>query len=165
LVAREALILRMDGMLCRYGALLLLFAVIIMLACVSCVGTGVSKSARVDPGVTGSTALDAAGDKGIADTWELLYQVNEKGDEERPKEATRTLIEFTKTGQVIFNRIDNENSDRVKSRTGKYSIDRAEINITDDADNTVKWPYQVTGDSLVISMPEVKKKFHWRRFR
>jgi hypothetical protein len=165
LVAREALILRMDGMLCRYGALLLLFAVIIMLSCVSCVGTGVSKSARVDPGVTGSTALDAAGDKGIADTWELLYQVNEKGDEERPKEATRTLIEFTKTGQVIFNRIDNENSDRVKSRTGKYSIDRAEINITDDAGNTVKWPYQVTGDTLVISMPEVKKKFHWRRFR
>ncbi len=151
-------------MSCRYGALLL-FAIIVIFSCVSCVGTGVSKSARVDPGVTGSTAMEAAGDKGIADTWELLYQTNEKGDEERPKEATRTLIEFTKAGQVIFNRIDSENSDRVKSRTGKYSADKAEINITDDAGYSVKWPYQISGDTLVISMPELKKKFHWRRFR
>ncbi len=153
-------------MLCRYRALLLLLVLIIIFSCASCVGTGVSKSARIDPGVTsGSAAFDSAGDKGIADTWELLYQVNEKGDEERPNEATRTLIEFTKNGQVIFNRMDNENSDRVKSRTGKYSIDKAEISITDDAGYSVKWPYQINGDTLVISMPELKKKFHWRRFR
>jgi hypothetical protein len=151
-------------MSCRYGALLL-FAIIVIFSCVSCVGAGVSKSARVDPGVTGSAALEAAGDKGIADTWELLYQTNEKGEEERPKEATSTRIEFTKAGQVIFNRIDSENSDRVKSRTGKYSVDKAEINITDDAGYSVKWPYQISGDTLVISMPELKKKFHWRRFR
>jgi len=153
-------------MLCRYRALLLLLVLATVFSCASCVGTSLSKSARIDPDVTTNpAALDTAGDKGIADTWELLYQVNENGDEERPTDSTRTLIEFTRNGQVIFNRIDKDNSGRIKSRTGKYSIDKAEINITDDAGNTVQWPYQITGDMLVISMPEVKKKFHWRRFR
>jgi hypothetical protein len=152
-------------MLRRYRALTLLFAVLVVFSCASCVGTGLlSKSAKLEPGVTGSGAAVAPGDKGLVDTWELLYQVNENGDEERPKDATRTLIEFTKNGRVIFNRIDNENSDRVKSRTGKYSLDKAEISITDDDGNTVKWPYQILGDTLVLVMPEAKKKFHWRRF-
>jgi hypothetical protein len=149
-------------MLRRYRALVLLFAVLVVFSCASCVGTGLSKSAKLEPGVSSS---EGPGDKGLVDTWELLFQVNEKGDEERPKEATRTLIEFTKNGQVIFNRIDNENSDRVKSRKGKYSLDKTEISITDDDGNTVKWPYQIIGDTLVLVMPEAKKKFHWRRFR
>lgn len=152
-------------MLRRYRALTLFFAVLVVFSCASCVGTGLSKSAKLEPGVTGPGPATAPEDKGLVDTWELLYQVNEKGDEERPKEATRTLIEFTKNGRVIFNRMDNENSDRVKSRTGKYSLDKAEISITDDDGNTVKWPYQITGDTLVLVMPEAKKKFHWRRFR
>ena len=61
--------------------------------------------------------------------------------------------------------MDKENSDKMKSRTGKYALDKNEISITDDMGNTVKWPYQVTADTLVIVMPEVKKKFYWRRFR
>ena len=103
-------------------------------------------------------------DKSLADTWELLYQVNDKGDKEQPKESTRTLIEFTDKGQVIFNRTDKESPD-TKSRSGKYSLDKTEISITDDLGNTVKWPYQITGDTLVLFMPEVNKKFFWRRFR
>ncbi len=142
-----------------------LLAITTILACVSCVGTSVSKSARVDPGVSGSMASQIAGDKGIVDTWELLYQVNENGDEERPREGTRTLLEFTKGGQVIFNRVDNENSDRVKTQTGKYSVDKSEINIADTEGNSVRWPYDISGDTMVLSMPEKKKKFHWRRFR
>jgi hypothetical protein len=51
------------------------------------------------------------------------------------------------------------------SRTGKYALDKEEISITDDVGNTVKWPYQVNADTLVIVMPEVKKKFYWRRFK
>jgi hypothetical protein len=150
-------------MLSRYRALVLLFAVFVVFSCASCVGTGLSKSAKLEPGVAGPS--EGPGDKGLVDTWELLFQVNEKGDEERPNEATRTLIEFTKNGRVIFNRIDNENSDRMKSRTGKYSLDKSEISITDDDGNTVKWPYQIIGDTLILVMPEAKKKFHWRRFR
>ena len=53
--------------------------------------------------------------------------------------------------------MDKENSDKMKSRTGKYALDKNEISITDDMGNTVKWPYQVTADTLVIVMPEVKK--------
>jgi len=150
-------------MLRRYRALVLLNAVLIVFSCASCVGTGLSKSAKLEPGV--GSASDVPGDKGLVDTWELLFQVNEKGDEERPREGTRTLIEFTKNGQVIFNRIDSETSDRVKTQTGKYSTDKAEISIADGDGNAVKWPYQIIGDTLVISMPERKKKFHWRRFR
>ncbi len=68
-----------------------------------------------------------------------------KGDEERPREGTRTLIEFTDKGQVIFNRMDKDNSDKMKSQTGKYALDNNGITITDDAGNTVKWPYQADG--------------------
>lgn len=138
---------------------------LIPLVCASCLSMGLSKTAQLEQGSSGSAASDVQADKSLTDTWELECQVNDKGEEEPPKDATRTLIEFTKGGKVIFNRMDSENSNPVKSRTGKYSIDKAEIHITDDAGNTVKWPYQVTGDTLTLVMPEVKKKFRWRRLR
>jgi len=112
-----------------------------------------------------SSSAGNLSDKKVVDTWELLYQKNENGGEERPREATRTLIEFTDRGQVIFNRVDKENSDKMKSRSGRYAVEGEEISITDDAGNTVKWPYQVSGDTLVLVMPEVKKSFYWRRYR
>ncbi len=138
---------------------------VIAIFCVSCITTTLPKTARLEPSPSASEPSAASLDKNLLDTWELLYQVNENGAEERPTDGTRTLIEFTDKGQVIFNRMDKENSDRMKSRTGKYSLDKNEITITDDVGNTVKWPYQVTGDTLMIAMPEVKKKFFWRRFR
>jgi hypothetical protein len=104
-------------------------------------------------------------DKALMDTWELAYQVNEKGEQERPRDSTRTLIEFTDRGTVVFNRMDKDNSDQPKSRTGRYTTENSEINITDDVGNTVKWPYTVKGETLVIVMPEKKKEFHWRRSR
>ncbi len=131
----------------------------------SCLTMTLPKSARVDPGASSSGSAQGTIDNNLIDTWELLYQVNDKGDQEKPREGTRTLIEFTKNGQVIFNRVDKENSDAVKSRTGKYVLEKQVISITDDAGNTVKWPYQVTGDTLSITMPEVQKKFVWRRFK
>jgi hypothetical protein len=130
------------------------------------------KSAQVEPNVpaTGpvspaSTAPRGVPDTKLIDTWELLYQVDDKGDETRPRAATRTLIEFTDRGQVIFNRMDKETSDAMKSRSGRFSVEKEEITITDDAGNTVRWPYQVVGDTLVLAMPEVNKKFYWRRYR
>jgi len=112
-----------------------------------------------------SGTAEAAVDQKLVDTWELLYQVNDKGEQEHPREATRTLIEFNTKGQVIFNRVDQTQSDAMKSRTGKFALDKDLIRITDDVGNTVKWPYQVNGDTLMIAMPEVNKKFFWRRFR
>jgi len=133
--------------------------------CASCITTTLPKSARVEPSPSsGEPSPAASSDKNLLDTWELLYQVSDKG-EERPREGTRTLIEFTDKGQVIFNRMDKDNSDKMKSQRGKYALDNNEITITDDAGNTVKWPYQATGDTLVITMPEKKTKFFWRRFR
>ncbi|MEJ2716703.1 MAG: lipocalin family protein, partial [Deltaproteobacteria bacterium] len=136
------------------------------LVCASCLTLTLPKSARVESSPSAGAKSDRAiKDARLVDTWELLYQVNDKGDEQRPRDSTRTIIEFTDRGNVIFNRIDRENSDHMKSRSGKYSLENNEISITDDVGNTVKWPYSITGDTLVIVMPEVKKKFYWRRYR
>jgi hypothetical protein len=135
------------------------------LVCASCITTTLPKTASVEPSPSSGGSSQAAADKNLLDTWELLYQVDEKGDQKRPNEGTRTLIEFTDKGQVIFNRMDKENSDKMKTQTGKYAVDNSGVTITDDRGNTVKWPYQVTADTLVITMPEKKSKFFWRRFR
>jgi hypothetical protein len=124
------------------------------------------KGARLDDAQSSpdvSASLQGSGDKSVVGKWELLYQLNDKGERQNPRDQTKTQIEFTDNGQVVFNRIDNENSDNVKSRTGKFTVDKNQISITDDAGNTVKWPFQIASDSLIISMPEVNKKFHWRR--
>lgn len=139
--------------------------------CSSCLTVAAPKTAKLEEGSAAPavsqkpSSVSNLSDKKVVDTWELLYQKNEKGDEERPREATRTLIEFTDRGQVIFNRVDKENSDKMKSRSGRYAVEGEEISITDDAGNTVKWPYQISGDTLVLVMPEVKKSFYWRRYR
>ncbi|HMK36228.1 MAG TPA: hypothetical protein VK463_14235 [Desulfomonilaceae bacterium] len=139
-------------------------AVLAAFLCTSCLTMTMPKGGGVEPMAKSGTA-EAAVDQKLVDTWELLYQVNDKGEQEHPREATRTLIEFNTKGQVIFNRVDQTQSDAMKSRTGKFALDKDLIRITDDVGNTVKWPYQVNGDTLMIAMPEVNKKFFWRRFR
>ena len=105
----------------------------------------------------------SGGDGRVVAAWELMYQVNDKGDEERPRETTRTTLEFTNEGRVLFTRMDSENKSHKKEKTGKFALDKGEITITDDAGNTVRLPYSIDGDKLVIVMPEMKKKFIWRR--
>ncbi|MFH1115912.1 MAG: lipocalin family protein [Pseudomonadota bacterium] len=135
----------------------------------SCLSMSLPKSAKVEPPpATASTqpSTEKTGtDKGLADTWELLHQVDNRGEQQRPRDSTRTLIEFTAKGQVIFNRLDKDTSSQLKSRTGTYTLDGEMINIVDDVGNAAKWPYELTGDSLMIVMPELEKKFYWRRFR
>jgi len=136
------------------------------LVCVSCLTMAVPRTAKVDgmPPAAGPPGADTM-DRRLIDTWELMYQVNDEGREERPRESTRTLIEFTDKGRVVFNRVDPKNSRRLKSRSGDYSLAKNEIRITDDVGNSVRWPYHITKEILVIVMPEEKKKFFWRRFR
>lgn len=137
--------------------------------CASCLSMSLPKSAKVEPPpanasieqLTSKTALDG----GLVDSWELLYQVDNQGEQKRPPDSTRTLIEFTDKGQVIFNRLDKDTSNQIKSRTGKYTLEGDKITIVDDVGNVTKWPYQQTGDTLMIVMPELDKKFYWRRFR
>ncbi|MEI7448157.1 MAG: lipocalin family protein [Desulfomonile sp.] len=140
----------------------------ILLFCASCFTMSLPKSATLESGSPASKSPVSSGavlDKGLVDKWELLYQVNDKGGQERPRESTRTLIEFTDNGRVVFNRMDKETTDSSKSRSGQFSLVKDEISITDDAGNTVQWPYQITGDTLVLVMPEVKKKFYWQRVK
>lgn len=143
------------------GAILCLMAAFFT----SCLSMAVSKGGGAESPSAVPTKLVPPSDKRIVDTWELLYRVNEKGEEERPRESTRTLIDFTDKGRVIFNRIDKELSDRVATHSGRYSTENGEIRIIDDAGNGARWPYQITGDMLELYIPEDKKKFFWRRFR
>lgn len=141
---------------------------VVPILCASCLSMSLPKSAKLEPssGMPTASAPSVAGnDRALVDKWELLLLVNDKGGEEKPRDATRTLIEFTDKGQVILNRVDKEGSDALKSRTGKYTTAKNEVSITDDKGNTSVWPYQVTGDQLVLVMPELNKKFHWRRYR
>ncbi|MFH0822932.1 MAG: hypothetical protein V2B18_09290 [Pseudomonadota bacterium] len=142
---------------------------IIPLLCASCITAGVPKKA--DPAPAGgsgeaSTAASASlSGSRIVDTWELMFRVNEKGEEERPRGTSRTLVEFTDKGRVIFNRSDREESAGIKSKTGKYDLGEKEIKVTDEEGHTDQWPYRLSGDTLVIYMPQSKKEFHLRRFK
>lgn len=141
----------------------------VLFLCSSCLTTTLPKSVAVEGTTTsGLKTTDSAKDpkeKSLLDKWELQYQVNDKGVQEKPRESTRTLIEFFEDGKVTFDRSDKDKADSRKSRTGRFTVANNEISITDDAGNTVKWPYQVSGDTLVLVMPEVQKKFYWRRVK
>jgi hypothetical protein len=140
-----------------------------MFLCSSCLTTTLPKTAAVEGAAQsaqkGTDNSKDAKEKSLFDKWELQYQVNDKGVQEKPRESTRTLIEFFDDGKVVFDRTDKDKAEARKSRTGRFTVANNEISITDDAGNTVKWPYQVSGDTLVLVMPEVQKKFYWRRVR
>ncbi|MBM4327224.1 MAG: lipocalin family protein [Deltaproteobacteria bacterium] len=156
----------MSVMLRRLGVGLIVIA---PLLCASCLTMTMPKSARLEkPGAEDQSSTRTQtppSDKRIVDTWELMFQEDDKGTKEVPRESTRTLLEFTDRGRIIFNRVDKDNTDRVKTRTGNFTLEDGEIKITDDVGNSGRWPYQITGEQLVIVMPEKNKKFHWRRFR
>jgi len=147
----------------------LCFSLMTVLLCTSCLTMSLPKSAKLEGSGTpsGSSAEPVRLDKErtLLARWELLYQVNDKGVQEKPRDSTQTLIEFLENGKVVFDRTDKENADSRKSRSGKFTLVNDEISITDDAGNTVQWPYQISGDTLVLVMPEVKKKFFWRKVR
>ncbi len=149
----------------KYTLRNLICASLCALTCASCLTASLPKNARMDSNASSENSPAAPVDRGLTDKWELMFQINDKGEEQKPRESTRTVLEFTGNGEVIFNRMDKDSADMAKSRSGKYTVDRDQIVITDDAGNTVKWPYQVNGDNLMISMPEVSKKFHWRRYK
>jgi hypothetical protein len=143
---------------------------LVAILCTACLSASLPKTAKVEPTpplTETTTKLDTntLADKNLLNRWELLYRVTESGEKETPRDNTRTLIEFTDGGQVIFNRLDKDHSDQIESRTGKFTVEGDMINIVDDMGNSVAWPYQLTGESLIIVMPELKKKFYWRRFR
>jgi len=119
------------------------------------------------PATSKDTSATSEGiiDLNLLHTWGLLYKIDENGHEERPIEGTRTLIEFTDKGQLIFSKVDNGSSHQMKNRAGKYALNGNEISITDESGNTMQWVYQVSGDTLVIDMPDAKNKFYWGRFR
>jgi len=135
--------------------------------CASCLGMSVPKSAKLEPPLASAgnpaSSEPQVIDRTLVDKWELTHRVNDKGEENLPQD--RTLIEFTDKGAVIFNKIVKEDPTSLKSRTGRYSAVKSELVITDDQGTTSRWPYEVNGDMMVITMPEKGQKFHWRRYR
>lgn len=54
------------------------------LLCASCLTMTVPKTAKVEPNPSPDQVTEASLDKSLADTWELLYLVNEKGAQNSP---------------------------------------------------------------------------------
>jgi YD repeat-containing protein len=126
----------------------------------------VPKSARVDiPSSVAAPPGDAGRDTMLVDTWELMYQIDANGSQVRPEEGSRILIELTSDGRVIFKKVDKDQPENVKSRFGTYSPAHNEISITDDKGNSVKWAYEITGNTLTITWPKMNYKFVLRRAR
>ena len=123
------------------------------------------KGATVENPAPASPTPVTQGGKPLVDTWELLYQMDDKGKEIRPRKDTRTLIEFTEAGRVYFSALDKETAENVKNRSGRYELEKDKMTITDDSGFTTTWPYSLTGDTLVTIMPRTKQKFFWRRSR
>ena len=143
----------------------LCFSLILCTSCVTITAPG-SPNVKQNPNrPDGERHTEARADGKIVDTWELIYQINEQGDQELPRESTRTLIEFTDHGRVIMNRINKDTSDPVRSGIGKYVVHDDELSITDDGGRSVRWPYKITGDTLILSMPQAGKKFFLRRYK
>ncbi len=172
----------------RRGAKLLVFLAPVV--CASCLSMTMPKKEPWTASDTSSqeTEAVAVSDNRIVDTWELLYQVDESGEQQLPREGTRTLVEFTPNGRLIYNRVDRtrpvqvsaesesggyswpwqgskeESPPRLKTQTGTYRVQEGELNVTDGTNNT-RWPYRIVGDTLVIVIPKKKKQLHFRRFR
>ena len=134
--------------------------------CVSCLTMTLPQSTKVEAPSTEAPPKEyVVKDDRLCDTWELMYLVDDKGEEKNPDEGTRTLMEFTQKGEVIVNKVDRNASNRVRTRNGHYLAENSQLTITDSDGRKVTWPYMVDGDTLIVDMPEVKKKFYWRRFR
>ncbi len=139
--------------------------------CSSCLFMTGTQSARVKnpSGPENKPKQEAGGvaDPRVVGTWELLYRMDDNGKETPPRQGTRTLIEFTDNGDVIFNRSDRGGSDRVKSRTGRYTVNDDTLNITDDSGYSAKITYRMAGDTLITSMvvEDRPTEFYWRRYR
>lgn len=130
----------------------------------SCVSMTLPKGGQVEPSLKGPATYNV--DKDLVNTWELLYQINDKGEKDLvAADKPRTLIEFTDKGRVIFNKIYRDSPNALTSHQGSYSVDKGFINITDHKGRTSQWPYEVNGETLMTSMPDLKLKFFWRRSR
>lgn len=130
----------------------------------SCVTMSLPKTGQGDSGLKGPATYNV--DKNLVSTWELLYQINDKGEKGLgPPDKPRVLIEFTDKGRVIFNKIYPDKPNALTKHQGTYTVDKGFITITDHKGQTSQWPYEVNGETLVTAMPERKEKFYWRRTR
>jgi hypothetical protein len=138
----------------------IMFVFCTALVCSSCFSTVASKNPREEPRPRPRPV--APTDKTLVGTWELIYRVDNRGEQKLPE--MKTKLELTDKGTAIFNRTDPSKQGAVETTTGVYTLQQNEITITDDDGiKTNTWPYTLAEDILVITMPEVDKKFYWRR--
>ncbi len=142
-------------------------ALLAVLLCASCLSLTAPKDARVEPDSPSGVQAIAGLDKNLVDTWELMYLTDEAGTKKYPDASTRTLMEFTNSGKVIVNKTYKGPPETVKTTDpGKYSmLAKGEISVTDKDGTTATWPYQISGDTLEITVVGENKKHYWRRFR
>ncbi len=150
--------------MCRFQRLIRAMLCVAVVFCSSCLTMTAPQSAKEDRPRT-EAPRNPVKDNMLVDTWELMYESEDGGREKPTPPGVRTLVEFTDQGRVIFNKTYSGDKNGVRSRTATYSLEKNEMHIRDDLGNSVRWPYHVTGDTLVIVMPEAKTRLYLRRSR
>ncbi len=126
--------------------------------CASCLALGIPKT----PGLESPASLpEGEIDERLIGTWEVQYRQSENGSKEYV--WSRTLIEFTDKGELIFNRVDREKEDKLKTETGRYTVVGDSIIVLDTEGHRGRWQYEVSEDNLVIMMSDKGEEIHCQK--
>ncbi|MEW6350857.1 MAG: lipocalin family protein [Thermodesulfobacteriota bacterium] len=113
-------------------------------------------------GAQGETSAGSE-DKTLVGTWELLYRMNEKGEQQLPHKTSRTFLEFTTKGEIAFTDIGRRGPGTEALKSGTYRIDGEEIVVTGDNGQVAKWPFVLADAVLRITLPDSRTGLYWHR--
>ncbi len=129
---------------------------LLVAALVILIGCGFAGSAQ---GETSAGDLESR----LVGAWELIYWTNDKGEQQLPTNNSRTFLEFTDKGEVVFTGIGPRDPGTAGLKSGTYRLDNDEISVTDGTGQTAKWSYTVADDVLRVGLPEKQGGLYWRR--
>jgi hypothetical protein len=126
--------------------------------CVSCLGLGIPKTSGLE---SPASLPEGEIDERLIGTWEVQYRQTDNGSKEYVR--SRTLIEFTDKGELIFNRVDREKEDQLKTEAGRYTVVGDSIIVLDTQGHRGRWQYKVSEDNLVIMMSDKGEEIHCQK--
>lgn len=129
-----------------------LYLLICSLICCSCVSLVVPKDEQ-----------NPQSGESLIDTWELLYQIDEKGQKKLPgDENVKLLMRFSDDGRLYESYYDVKESKEIKSESISYRVQGNKLIIKDNKGNTATWIYSFKDGKLII-LWSTNKRFVWRR--
>lgn len=135
-----------------------------LLVCASCFTAAVPKGAVELESPANDSASDYTGrvDEKLIAVWELKRHLDASGKERIPDKDWNVVIEFTTDGKVLFRKADKSGG-APRSRTGTYAPAGNALVITDDEGRKKRWDYEISGNTLTVTWPQIKQKFIFER--